>query len=361
MRVLHVLNELKPSGAEVMLHTARDLWRSHNVDADVLSVGHRVGEYAEVLSNDGYEVHHIPRSSSIHFVCNFLLLIRKYDVIHIHTEHWNFLYGMLARIMMKRCVRTIHNNFNFIGITRLKLLVQRAILSAISVRHVAISSGVASTEVSRYMNYCQIVGNWYDVSKFSNKQSTESKALARQKLGISTDAKVIAVVGNCSDIKNHQSLFKAVAKLKGSLDVTVLHAGMEDSAHTERELTKELGIESQVRFLGKVPDVGVVLHAADLYAMPSLHEGFSIAALEALATGVPMLLTDVPGLKDLADEFDGIIYCRESASSIADGILYSFGNMKKFEVSVGGNNSKVAEKYSPMRGVSGYVAIYRGT
>jgi glycosyltransferase involved in cell wall biosynthesis len=79
------------------------------------------------------------------------------------------------------------------------------------------------------------------------------------------------------------------------------HIGTENEIHThEREAARTLGVWNRCRFLGKRNDVARLLSASDVFVMPSLHEGLSIACIEALAMGLPAVVSDVEGLRDLA-------------------------------------------------------------
>jgi glycosyltransferase involved in cell wall biosynthesis len=99
-----------------------------------------------------------------------------------------------------------------------------------------------------------------------------------------------------------------------------LHVGIEEPGEPERRLAEELGIADSVRFLGQVLDLRPVYAAADLFAMPSLYEGFSVAALEALASGLPSLFADVGGLRDLREFYPGLTYAEPTAESIATAL-----------------------------------------
>src|SRR5262249_51965855 len=124
------------------------------------------------------------------------------------------------------------------------------------------------------------------------------------------------VVGNCSPIKNHTVLLRALAR-QASRDWLLLHAGEEAPERDERTLTASLGIADRVRFVGVVSDMTPLLHASDCFVMPSLREGLSIALLEALGVGLPALLADTPGLIDLQPLFADLRFAAPDESSFA--------------------------------------------
>lgn len=104
--------------------------------------------------------------------------------------------------------------------------------------------------------------------------------------------------------------------------ICYFHIGEEDDSHSERKLAKDLTISSKVEFLGYKNDIRPYLWAADVFVMPSRYEGFSIAALEAIACGVPTILSDVPGLSEWKQYgIDSIIYTEADPQQLANNIL----------------------------------------
>ena len=87
MKVLHILNTLRPSGAEVMLRLAAPYWREKGLELSILSTGEIVGPYAAELENAGYEIVHLPFSKTFKFGLSFFQLLnyKNFDVVHIHT------------------------------------------------------------------------------------------------------------------------------------------------------------------------------------------------------------------------------------------------------------------------------------
>src|SRR5207248_505307 len=99
-----------------------------------------------------------------------------------------------------------------------------------------------------------------------------------------------------------------------------LHAGQEERGLPERQLADTLDLTRRTKFLGFVRDVVPLLRCADAFVMTSVREGFSIAAMEALGAGVPVVLTDVPGLQDLKGLVEGIFWAGLDAASVGAAI-----------------------------------------
>lgn len=357
-KVIHVLNELNPSGAEVMLEAAGEYWLQHGVLAHVLSVGKIVGPFKDKLDAAGYSVVHIPRQYSVTFFKQLFKLFREYDVVHIHTEHWSFYYGIIATLAGCRTVRTIHNNFQFGGHVRLKLMLQRWFLSRIGVIHVAISEGVMANELAYYFNSSRVVNNWLNI-ELMDQAKNNGDAKFRATLDLPPDAIIISVVGNCSHIKNHMPLIQAMKWVTDYMpNVYLVHAGSGEQESDEKHLAKELGVEKNVIFLGRTSEVPSLLLATDIYVMPSLHEGFSIALLEALYSQLPCILADRPGLSGMGNTFDCIAYSEPTDRSIADTICVVLDDLASWKERGTNNPELIRGKYSVATGVKNYSLVY---
>jgi glycosyltransferase involved in cell wall biosynthesis len=119
----------------------------------------------------------------------------------------------------------------------------------------------------------------------------------------------VLMIGRIVPIKDTRTFIMAVSLLRQRVpDVVAILIGPEDE-DTEyaagcRSLVAQLGIESSVRFLGRVPDVKEYLRQADVIALTSISEAQPIALLEAAATGLPAVTTDVGSCREIIEGFD---------------------------------------------------------
>jgi glycosyltransferase involved in cell wall biosynthesis len=359
-KVLHVLNELKPSGAESMLRAAHAEFLKNNVVGEILSTGAQVGPYAAQLLEAGYVIHHIPYSKSPAFFLKvFHLMKNGYDAIHVHTQRGNFWFGLIALLAVSGPVlRTIHSSFVFNGLLRIRTKLSRRTLQAFGVRHVAIGESVRRVETDLYGISPGVVSNWYNSAHYI-PPTIEAKKAARTALGLSKNAFVITSVGNCAPVKNHPALIKALSLLPAEQRPLYLHVGQEDASCSEHQLAKQLGIEKWILFLGANSDVRTALYASDVFVMPSLREGFGIAAIEALACGLPCIFTDVDGLADFRMLYPRLIYCNTSAEDISKALRQVIEMSHEERDRLAQANAMISQKnFGIARGVEGYSALY---
>ncbi len=121
-----------------------------------------------------------------------------------------------------------------------------------------------------------------------------------------SDRKTILSVGAISRQKNYELLIDVAAALQsfGGLEPLphFLIAGGGSALQTLRAKTVENGIDGMVEFLGERSDVPELMQSSDLYLNVSLYEGMPLTLLEAMASGLPIVATDVPGNRELVDD-----------------------------------------------------------
>lgn len=115
---------------------------------------------------------------------------------------------------------------------------------------------------------------------------------------LDTDAPVVLCVANLIAYKGHRFLLHGMARLREQgLVCTLVLAGEGPERATLERMSEQFGID--VRFLGARSDVAALLARADVFVLPSLHEGMSNAVMEAMAAGRPIVATDVGGTGEL--------------------------------------------------------------
>ena len=305
MSVLHILHELHPSGAEMMIYNAYPYWKDV-CNCSIMATGKIKGPFAGQLEQAGYETVWVPtegngKMSKVKHLISFWKYMRKhsYDIVHIHRESLAFEYALIAKITGSRhIVRTVHSTFAHTGIQRkIKAATRWIMRKPLRVSFVAISDGVAENEKQVFGNVCETtIYNWCNNQKFSFLSEQEKKQIKQEHQ--TTDKLVLVTVGNCGHVKNHELLLRAIALMKEKDRTLYRHVGYA-KGETEREeqLAKELGIQEQITFAGST-DPMPFLQEADVFLMTSIYEGLSIATLEAIFTGMNVLLAEAPGLTE---------------------------------------------------------------
>jgi len=126
------------------------------------------------------------------------------------------------------------------------------------------------------------------------------RAVKRRHLGLDGTAPVLCTVARLHPDKGHRFLFEAAERLTDRFSTAVFAiVGRGDEEQTLRAQAAASSAAQRIHFLGERSDVPEILAASDLFVLPSLNEGLSIAMLEAMAVGVPVVVTDVGGASDI--------------------------------------------------------------
>lgn len=143
------------------------------------------------------------------------------------------------------------------------------------------------------------IPNGVDTERF--KPNPEDRLRVRKELGV--DGFVWLVVGRFDPQKDYPNMLQAFARVVRKYpDTVLLIAGDGPLRETMENLAQELGIEKHVKFLGIRRDIPQLMNAADAYVMSSSWEGMPNVLLEASATGLPVVATDVGGNREIVLE-----------------------------------------------------------
>ena len=139
----------------------------------------------------------------------------------------------------------------------------------------------------------------------------------RKEFGIPLDAKVILSVGEVNKNKNHKVGIEALAKLKDQNTYYVI-CGRGPLMKAHKELAQSLGVSDRVILTGYRTDVADFYKMADVFLFPSFREGLPVAVMEAMASGLPVIATQIRGSSDLVQQ--GALFDPTDVAGIAKAI-----------------------------------------
>jgi L-malate glycosyltransferase len=145
----------------------------------------------------------------------------------------------------------------------------------------------------------EVIPNFVDPVAFERSHHGDS---LKQELG--GGRPVLMHISNFRPVKRVRDVVRVFAKVRAQKPCTLVMVGDGPERSSAEEEARELGVAGDVRFLGRIDDVAPLLAAADLYIFPSESESFGLSALEALASGVPVVAARVGGLPEVVQ--DGI-------------------------------------------------------
>jgi glycosyltransferase involved in cell wall biosynthesis len=166
-----------------------------------------------------------------------------------------------------------------------------------------------------------VILNGVDVEHF-RPAAGEARHNARKSYLGGFDGCVVAYAGSLISRKAVDDLLRAAGQLKQTgMNIRYLLIGDGKERQNLAKLARTFGLEREVIFVGHVNDVRAPLAAADVFVLPSLSEGLSCALLEGMALGLPPVVTDVSGTRDvITDESCGLVVPTRNPRAIAQAL-----------------------------------------
>jgi len=177
----------------------------------------------------------------------------------------------------------------------------------------------------------QAISCGVDAWQFRPRRQLDRAAM-RRKYGLALDKALLLYVGRLDAEKCLGLVIHALATLKRN-DVQFAIAGAGSHSHELATLVQELGLTDQVLFTGFVPhaDLPLLLNSADAFVMPSHAELQSIATLEAMASGLPVLAANACALPELVQpDVNGYLFAPHDSKAVADRIMTLLANRTRW-------------------------------
>lgn len=169
-------------------------------------------------------------------------------------------------------------------------------------------------------NKISVIHNGIDLNKFKKIDIKN----ARQKLNLQQFDFCVGIVGRIEKEKGHKFLIKAVSKLKKIIPNIKLNIiGTGSIENKLKELTERAGMKHNVKFMGYCKNVAELYPGFDLLILPSLFEGFGLVVIEAMAANVPVIVSNIDGLREIVSPKEGILIKPGSTKEICNAIIKS--------------------------------------
>lgn len=176
-----------------------------------------------------------------------------------------------------------------------------------------------------------------------------SKEIARSKLKINLNEKVIIFVGSLQIVKGLKYLIEAFKIVKYKIpELKLILVGEGDERKELERLVKKNQLEKQITFMGNVLNNNIpeYMTASDIFVLPSLSEGFPLVILEAMASGLPIIATNVRGISEIIKEGEnGFLVEPKNPEQIAEKILYLLPD-EKLRERISLHNREKVKSYS---------------
>jgi glycosyltransferase involved in cell wall biosynthesis len=345
-RVLHVIGSSKFGGATLVVFSLVDMARQHGLEAEVLTddpttvlacgeQGIRVFRFRGIDRpirplKDLRAKNRLARA----------LAERRDTIVHTHT----FKGGLLGRWAAHAAgVPVIVHHNHGMSFQETSGRLRRAVIARverfaaarcdhiISVNRAdiewAVDAGVAPREKFTF------VPNGVARQRIEAVRAVGRDELTRT-LGIPSDSALVTVVARLVSEKGYPDLFAALAEVP-SVDGRPVHLVALGDGPEREVLLKQagrLGVAGRVHFLGYRADALCWAKACDVFALPSLREGHSVTVIEAMGLALPIVATDIRGIRDsVRDGREGLLVPPRDAAALAAALRQVLGNPAEAE------------------------------
>jgi len=167
-------------------------------------------------------------------------------------------------------------------------------------RNIAVSKAVLESFSNYPASYVEKMTVVYNGIPY--RQATMSVSEAKKKYNIPGDARVIVTTGRLSYQKNHEVLLHAISKLPR---IHLAIAGGGELEKEIKELLNRLGLQKRVTLVGEIlpEEIPDFLQTGELFVFPSRFEAFGFSVMEAAFAGMPLLVSDIPALREILDNW----------------------------------------------------------
>ena len=326
MHIAYIIGQLRKGGAEQQLFSLATHLQAR-ITVIVMEQNHEDGYWVQPLRDHGIEVIELPRRVrfDVHRVLSLRRLLRtvRPDIVHIFADNAAALYGRIAALMLPRIPVVV-------GVRRYPdddpcwlYALKRYLLNRSVAALVANSQSTADFLLRHRMTASQRIHhipNGIEVARF------RKPAQPAWPLGICEDWRGRQIVGSVTSLlpKKNPALYVQVARnvLAELPDVRFLHVGKGRLLAEVQQRAQAAGIADKMHFLGERHDIPTLLHQMSLFVMTSNSEGTPNAAMEAMAAGLPCVLTDTGDCAALVkDSVSGYVVPVGDEAALTDAVL----------------------------------------
>lgn len=355
MKILHVTNTLQEGGVETFLQTLLPGIRhaGHQVEVLVLTKGK--DRLAEQFEKVGIKVYR-GKFRWVYNPLNIFVIwyyIRQYDIIHVHlfpTQYFAAIVRLFSSSRIK-FVTTEHSLHNKRRSYKMLRRLEGWIYNQYD-RIGTVSEG-AKSALDRWVNLgerASVIYNGICLDSFY-----KSDVCDRGVFGLNRDDKIVMMIARFYFPKDHATPIKALQLLPDY--VHLIYVGSGESLEFYRQLAQSLQVDNRVHFLGKRSDIPELLNMCDVGILASDYEGFGLSALEVMAAGKPVVVSDIDGVRELVQNY-GLLFRNYDEHDLA-GQIKKLLDDKSYYDEIAVKCRKRSEFFSSAKMVGQYLELYR--
>ncbi|HET7565959.1 MAG TPA: N-acetyl-alpha-D-glucosaminyl L-malate synthase BshA [Gemmatimonadaceae bacterium] len=288
----------------------------------------------------------------------------KLDLLHAHYAIPHATSAWIAREMLEengndiRIVTTLHG-------TDITLIGQDPSFRAITKFSIERSDGL--TAVSRFLRdetlatfgctgcHIDVIHNFIDPAIYDRQRYAP---VLREQLG--RDRAILMHVSNFRPVKRVADVVKIFAKVRRLIPCALVMVGDGPERMVAEQEARELGVQDDAYFPGRLDAVAPLLASADLFLLPSRSESFGLSALEALASGVPVVASNAGGLPEVVEDgVTGALCPVGDVDAMAEAACAILVNRERWQTMSDAATNAARARFSEQEIVARYEAFYQ--
>jgi glycosyltransferase involved in cell wall biosynthesis len=294
-----------------------------------------------------------------------LIRAEKFDLIHAHGSKSGFLARLAAMgsgvpvIYSPHCF-SFHDGVNPL-LANLLAALERFAARYLTARIITVADG-EQTLARRYrVGFPQLFVTVHSGIDPANYDKPVDKTAQRAFLKLDENAPLVGAVGRLGKQKSPLDFVQMAALIHSHMPQThFVWAGSGPLKEAAQNLSEELGIGEVCHFIGEYKDVPSLLGAMDCFVLPSLWEGFPIVLLEAMAAGVPIVATDIPGNDEaVSSGKNGWLVPPASPSALAEKVLGLLNNLEQAATFARSSRERIHQEFTRAKMLASIQNVYQ--
>ena len=357
-KVAYMFGGMNRGGAETIM---LDLFQNHqHAPYPFIGIHRKGGSYHDAFYNAGPALYQLApkRFGYVRYLLQLRKLLKNESISVVHTQHWlDCIYAWLATIGLSlQIVNTFHGFYSMKGIA--------GWLCRMSIRMADDVCFVSKYEQEWYQKQmkiadekCHTIYNGVDFGKIDKVKNERVRELESERVKL-------AMVGSFSPARNHLLICKAICELEQELDFYFIGAKNEhlsDCYQQCYDYCEANNLLDQVHFMGEQSYVYDWLRKMDGFVYATKHDTFGISLVEAMAIGLPSVVSDWPVMKEVCAPFIGKsvqLFGMDNKQECAQKVSNLLDHIKEYTNEAQKNAAEVKKMYSMEAYIMRLLTIY---
>ncbi len=351
MKVLHVINCLSIGGAERLVSDILPLMKdSINVDLLVFR-DEEENDFIRKVKDANINIRslHAKKLYNPNIVLKIREVIKEYDIVHVHLFPASYWTSLASIGLHTKLVWTEHSTFNKRRGKWYFKLIECFIYSRYD-RIISISEQTQQSLMSwlgRFEDSAfKVINNGVNLANYPFKKDRSIK-----------DKSIVSLimVSRFTAAKDQDTIIRAMPFLPERIRLVLVGDG--DRLDACKSLVRQIGVEDRVQFAGRRTDIPSLLCKADIGIQSSHWEGFGLTVVEMMSTGLPVVVSDVDGVKQVA-EGAGVVVKHADAQAFADAVKHIVEDDRYYD-ELSRKSYERSKEYDINRMVEEYINEYK--